>query len=167
MTEQRTGRYIAVRLTVQWGDCDPAGIVFYPRFFEWMDRVSHALERELGITRDEMLPPGTAGFPLLSAQAEFLAPALMDDVLEVRGRVTRIGHTSLALSHEIVRVSPGSETLLARGREDRVYVQRAPGGKLKPRPLSDEMRDVLGRYVTVPSGPGSTPERAADRRGGG
>jgi 4-hydroxybenzoyl-CoA thioesterase len=167
VAEQVGGRYIAVQLTVQWGDCDPAGIVFYPRFFAWMDRVSHALERELGITRDEMLPPGTAGFPLLSAQAEFLAPALMDDVLEIRGRVSRIGRTSLALSHEIVRVSPEPEILLARGREERVFVERAPGGKLTPRPLTGEMREILGRYATAPSAPDSKPATAAGRRGGG
>ena len=127
---------IVSRLTVQWGDCDPAGIVFYPRFFEWMDRISHLLERELGVTREDMLPPGTAGFPLLHSEADFLAPAMMDDVLEVRGRVARIGRTSFALRHEILRVSPGPETLLARGREERVYVHREPGGKLHPRPLT-------------------------------
>ena len=26
------------KVTVQWGDCDPYGIVFYPNFYKWMDR---------------------------------------------------------------------------------------------------------------------------------
>lgn len=166
MADASEPRLIANRLTVQWGDCDPAGIVFYPRFFEWMDRASHLLEREMGITRAEMLPPGTTGFPLLTARAEFLAPAMMDDVLEVRARVARIGHTSLALSLELVRVGPGPEAVLARGYEDRVYAQREPGGKIRPRPLTDEMRAVLRSFM-APSEPDSAPARAAGPGGAG
>ena len=33
-------------IRVQWGDCDPAGIVFYPRYFEWFDAVHHPAVRE-------------------------------------------------------------------------------------------------------------------------
>ena len=50
--------YLAVRVQVGWGDCDPAGIVFYPRFYAWMDTVSHVLAREMGIPRESMIPPG-------------------------------------------------------------------------------------------------------------
>ena len=49
--------YLSVRVQVGWGDCDPAGIVFYPRFYAWMDTVSHVLAREMGIPRESMLPP--------------------------------------------------------------------------------------------------------------
>ena len=30
-------------VTIQWGDCDPAGIVFYPRYFEMFDASTAAL----------------------------------------------------------------------------------------------------------------------------
>ncbi len=33
------------RIRVEWGDCDPAGIVFYPRYFEWFDRCTHHCSR--------------------------------------------------------------------------------------------------------------------------
>jgi acyl-CoA thioesterase FadM len=71
----------------------------------------------------------------------------MDDLLEVRGHVARIGRTSFALRHEIFRVSPGPETILARGREERVYAHREPGGKLHPHPLTEDMRETLARYA--------------------
>ena len=45
--------YLSVRVQVGWGDCDPAGIVFYPRYSAWMDNVSHVLAREMGIPRDQ------------------------------------------------------------------------------------------------------------------
>ncbi len=79
-------RYLSVRVQVGWGDCDPAGIVFYPRFYAWMDNVSHVLAREMGIPRESMIPPGVEllGFPVVGTQAQYVAPARMDDILEVR-----------------------------------------------------------------------------------
>src|SRR5919198_1991353 len=92
----KLGTYLSVRVQVGWGDCDPAGIVFYPRFYAWMDTVSHVLAREMGIARESMTPPGSPllGFPVVATQAQYLSPARMDDVLEVRTRVAHIGRTS-------------------------------------------------------------------------
>jgi len=144
-----SGDYLAVRVQVGWGDCDPAGIVFYPRFYAWMDTVSHVLAREMGITREQMLPPSTdlLGFPIVGAQAQFHNPARLDDVLEVRTRVARIGRTSLSLSHTIVRLeTDGRQTPVASGREDRVFIAQGPDG-MHPRELTPRMREVLSRFA--------------------
>src|SRR5918911_163905 len=120
------GGHLSVRVEVGWGDCDPAGIVFYPRFYAWMDLTSHVLVRALGIRREAMVPPNPhlVGFPVVGAQAEFLAPARMDDRIEIRTWVSRVGRSSLSLRHEISRLTPSGELeqLLVRGREDRVFV---------------------------------------------
>jgi YbgC/YbaW family acyl-CoA thioester hydrolase len=140
---------LAVRVQVGWGDCDPAGIVFYPRFYAWMDNASHALAREMGIPREAMLPPGNdrLGFPVVGTQAQYLSPARMDDVLEVRTWVSHVGRTSLGLRHEIVRLEPGgSETAIVHGREDRVFVTSGPTG-LQPSELTAEMRAALARFT--------------------
>src|SRR4029079_8846510 len=116
--------YLAVRVQVGWGDCDPAGIVFYPRFYAWMDTVSHVLAREMGIRREWMMRPVTEmfGFRVVGKEAQYLSPARMDDVLEVRTWVSRVGRSSLSLRHEIVRVEDGGEELLVRGRAERVLI---------------------------------------------
>lgn len=140
---------LSLRVQVGWGDCDPAGIVFYPRFYAWMDNVSHALAREMGIPRESMLPPGSEllGLPVVATRAEYLTPARMDDVLEVRTWVARVGRTSLSLRHEIVRIEPGgAETPIATGREDRVFISNGPGG-LQPRELTVQMREALARFA--------------------
>jgi acyl-CoA thioesterase FadM len=102
----------------------------------------------MGIRREDMTPPNPEprGFPVVASQAEFLAPAGMDDVLEVRTWVTRIGRTSLRLRHEIVRIEAEGERLLARGREDRVYIGRDASGGLKARELTPAMRTALARF---------------------
>ena len=141
--------YLSVRVQVGWGDCDPAGIVFYPRFYAWMDTVSHVLAREMGIPRESMIPPGSdlVGFPVVGTQARYLSPARMDDVLEVRTWVARVGRTSLALRHEIVRLeADGTETAIAHGREDRVFISHGPDG-LHSRELTPRMREALDRFA--------------------
>jgi 4-hydroxybenzoyl-CoA thioesterase len=143
------GNYLSVRVHVGWGDCDPAGIVFYPRFYAWMDMVSHVLAREMGIPRESMIPPGThlLGFPVVGTQADFITPARMDDVLEVRTWVARVGRSSLSLRHEIIRIeADGAQTLVARGREDRVFIVQVPAG-LRARQLTPAMRAALARFA--------------------
>jgi 4-hydroxybenzoyl-CoA thioesterase len=141
--------YLAVRVQVSWGDCDPAGIVFYPRFYAWMDMVSHVLAREMGIGRERMMPPGPdlLGFPVVGTQAQYAQSARMDDVLEVRTWVSRVGRSSLSLRHEIVRVDDGGEEVLVRGREDRVFTARDDAGVLRARELTQQMRLVLASYA--------------------
>jgi 4-hydroxybenzoyl-CoA thioesterase len=150
-------QYLAVRVQVGWGDCDPAGIVFYPRFYAWMDTVSHVLAREMGIPRESMIPPGTdmLGFPVVGTRAQYLSPARMDDLLEVRTWVSRVGRSSLSLRHEIVRLDDSGEELLVRGHEDRVFIGRDEHGALKARELTQPMRAALARYADPDSGNGS------------
>jgi 4-hydroxybenzoyl-CoA thioesterase len=143
------GSYLSVRVQVGWGDCDPAGIVFYPRFYAWMDTVSHLLAREMGVAREQMLPPtpDLLGFPVVGTQAQYTAPARMDDVLEVRTWVSRVGRTSLSLRHEILRIeTDGTETRIANGREDRVFIVQSPDG-LQACELTAPMRAALARFA--------------------
>ena len=137
--------YLVVRTQVRWGDCDPAGIAFFPRFFEWMDLASHALAQEMGITRQQTLGPASYGFPAVRADAEFLVPALLDDEIEVRTTIVQIGRTSLRMRHQLVRVGDG--VLLARGEAVRVHIQREPSGAMRPVALTPAMRAVLSRYL--------------------
>ncbi len=43
-------RSVVREVEVEWGDCDPAGIVFYPNFYAWFDASSHALLDALGFS---------------------------------------------------------------------------------------------------------------------
>ena len=144
-------QHLAVRVDIGWGDCDPAGIVFYPRFYAWMDLTSHLLVRALGIPREAMIAPNPrlVGFPVVGTQAQFLAPARMDDRIEVRTWVSRVGRSSLSLRHEISRLGPGGELerLLVRGREDRVFVTIDAEQGMRASEITPAMRGVLDRYA--------------------
>src|SRR3981081_4844011 len=121
-----------------------------------MDTVSHVLAREMGIPRESMIPPSSDmfGFPVVGTQAQYMTPARMDDVLEVRTWVVRVGRSSLSLRHEIVRIeSDLTETLVVRGREDRVFIAQGPTGLLtreltpRPRDRTPRSRETLSRFA--------------------
>ena len=67
---------------VRWGDADPAGIAFYPRFFEWYDIGTEALFDSLGLTWAEAFPRyGIVGVPILEAGSRFVSPVRYGDAV--------------------------------------------------------------------------------------
>lgn len=128
---------------VEWGDCDPAGIAFYPAFFRWMDAAFHEMTADLGWRQADLADHGLFGTPLIEAGARFRAPVRPGDALTVRVSVTRLGRTSAALRYGFAR----GETAVAQGTEARAFVAQGPDGGLAPAAMPDAIRDGLSRHV--------------------
>jgi 4-hydroxybenzoyl-CoA thioesterase len=109
--------------TVEFGDCDPAGVVWYPNFFGWMDSASRHFFRAAG------LPPwhelerteGIIGTPLVEASARFVRPATYGDRIAVETAAEWRGNR-IVLVHVIRR---GEDTLI-EGTEVRIFARRDP-----------------------------------------
>jgi acyl-CoA thioesterase FadM len=80
--------------------------------------------------------------PLVSADCQFLAPALHGDRCEVRSRIERFGGASFLVAHEIVRADG---TLLAKGSEKRVWGRYAdgPGTPLKGQQIPEDVKALF------------------------
>jgi YbgC/YbaW family acyl-CoA thioester hydrolase len=123
---------------VHWGDCDPAGIIFYPTYFRWIDAASWALFDAAGYGAKWMKQHHTA-MPLVSAECQFLHPAEQGDRCEVRSRIARFGGKSFVVEHDVVR-SDG--TTLAKGKETRVWGRHVggPGTPLRGEPIPEALK---------------------------
>jgi 4-hydroxybenzoyl-CoA thioesterase len=110
-------------LTVEWGHCDPAGIVFNPRFFEFFDANTWLLfEAALGVKTQELTAKfGIVGIALVDARANFLKPVKFGDVIEIASRVSEFRRTSFDVEH---RLSVNG-ALAVEGGESRVWAVRA------------------------------------------
>lgn len=126
---------------VQWGDCDPAGIIFYPTYFRWMDAATWAFFERVGYDAKRMREERRA-MPLVSADCRFLAPALQADRCEVRSRVARFGGKSFVIAHDIVRVDG---TAVASGRETRVWGRFAdgPGSPMRGETIPEALKALF------------------------
>ncbi|MEI9804558.1 MAG: thioesterase family protein [Pseudolabrys sp.] len=125
---------------IEWGDCDPAGIIFYPRYFEIFDASTAALfEHALGITKFQMLKTlEFTGWPLVRTQARFHKPTRFGDDVTVQSTI-KFGRTSFEIEHKL---SLNGE-LCAECSEKRVWIVRGPQGHLKPHPVPDA---VLAKF---------------------
>jgi 4-hydroxybenzoyl-CoA thioesterase len=91
------------QVTVEWGHCDPAGIVFNSRFFEFFDwstwsMFSAALRVRPADFGKEF---GIMGMPIVDAKARFLAPAKFNDVVEIASEVSEFRRSSFDVQHRI------------------------------------------------------------------
>ena len=131
-------------LRIEWGDCDPAGIIFYPRYFEIFDTSTTVLfETALGMTKRKFLVAYEfAGYPVLTTQAQFLKPTTFGDTVEVTSTVS-FGTSSFSVEHELTK---DGETC-AKGQEKRVWVVRdaVDPQKLKSHPIPRAVLEKFGQ----------------------
>ena len=129
---------------VQWGDCDPAGIVYYPRYFEWIDASTILLfEKATGLTKIRMLEKhGGAGLALLEARAVFKVASQYGDDISIESRITEFRRTTFFVHH---RVSKG-DVLALEGFETRLWTVRdaSDANRLKSAPMPPELIAAFG-----------------------
>src|SRR5262249_27768080 len=109
-------------LTIEWGHCDPAGIVFNSRFFEYFDWCSWEMfEAVLGVPRAQLFAAyDIMGIPLVAARALFLGPVKFGDWVDVASEIPESRRSSFDVTH---RLSVADE-LAVEGRETRVWATR-------------------------------------------
>ena len=129
-------------IAVEWGHCDAAGIVFFPRYFEWFDACTAALFEAAGIPKRGLIETfGIAGVPVVETRARFHRPSSFGDTVVVESRVTRWGTSSFDVEHRLLH----GETLAVEGFETRVWALRAGDGyALKSAPIP---ADVIRRFA--------------------
>jgi 4-hydroxybenzoyl-CoA thioesterase len=126
---------------VHWGDCDPAGIIFYPTYFRWMDAATWAFMDSVGYSAKRMRSEQLA-MPLVSADCQFLAPAQQGDRCHVLSRIARFGGASFVVAHE---VAGDNGTLFAKGSETRVWGRftSGPGSPLKGERIPESVKALF------------------------
>jgi 4-hydroxybenzoyl-CoA thioesterase len=134
------------KFTIEWGQCDPAGIVFNSRFFEFFDWGTWTLfEAVLGVKPSDLAATfGIVGLPLVDAGAHFIAPARFGDVVEMTSQVTEFRRSSFDVAHRLFVHG----TVAVEGRETRVWAGRDPAdpSRMKSQPLPPE---VTARFRTA------------------
>ena len=110
---------------VHFSDCDPAQIVFYPRYFVWFDQSTENLFRAAGLYWEKMFDPregGFAGVPLLGASADFKSASKMGDDIEVESWIDDWQEKTFTVQHRV----HNSGRVSVEGQEKRIWVVRAP-----------------------------------------
>jgi 4-hydroxybenzoyl-CoA thioesterase len=129
---------------IEWGDCDPAGIIFYPRYFALFDACTSALiERALGMTKQDYLKAYEfSGHPLVNTHSRFLLPTTFGDDVTIETTVTNIRRSSFDVRHRLFK----NGALAVEGTETRVWVRGDPtNGTMRAAPLPQAVIDRLSQ----------------------
>jgi len=114
---------------IEWGHCDPAGIVYAPRFLEMFGESTIMLfETALGVRKKDMLAShGVVGFPMVDVSAQFRRPAAYGDTVVLEAAAPDFGNSSFTIRHRLLK----DGLVCVEGMEKRVWTVRdteRPGG---------------------------------------
>ena len=120
--------------TVRFQHCDPAGIVFYPRYFEMINEtVEEWFAIKLAAPFSEIHDSMEAAVPTVATEIKFTAPSRLEDVLEFRLDPVKVGTSSVTLA--IAAVCAGEVRL--KLITTLVFISKNTG---KPRRWPDSIR---------------------------
>ncbi|HWI32422.1 MAG TPA: acyl-CoA thioesterase [Microbacterium sp.] len=121
---------------IEWGDCDPAGIVFNPQFFRWFDHGTTMLYEAAGWPKPQMLAHfGGAGCPLVETRATFRAPCRYGDDVAIKTEVALVKDRSFDIRHTLTK----DNVMCVEGFETRVWTVADPERGLKSAPVPEEL----------------------------
>jgi len=130
------------KIHIEWGDCDPAGIVYYPRYFAYFDNCTAALFAAAGFPKHEMLRRyNIVGIPMVDTRARFLAPSRFGDDVEVESAIVEWRRSSFDVEHRLYR----GQELAVECFETRVWAARSgESDKIEGQPVPEEVILKLG-----------------------
>ena len=131
---------LTLRRRITWGDLDALGIVFYPRYYEWIDEASHIFFDKIGLNLGRLLKEREIIFALVETGCHYFRPGRYHDEIEIITELKELGEKTLTLRHEI-RLS-GDEVLL-EGYEKRICVRRLEGTNFEAVPIPEDVLAVL------------------------
>ncbi|HTH79684.1 MAG TPA: acyl-CoA thioesterase [Ramlibacter sp.] len=134
----RAMKEVIYSVRVEFGDCDPARIVWFPNFFRWIDAASRHFFIECGV------PPwseteksiGVMGTPLVDTKARFVAAATYGDLLQIH---TSIGEWRTKSFVQRYRVRRGGDTIM-ECEEVRIFAAHREGGGIRAVAVPEEIR---------------------------
>lgn len=124
---------------IEWGDCDPAGIVYYPRYFVFFDNATVALFAAAGLPKHDMVKDyDIVGIPMVDTGARFTIPSKWGETIVIESRVAEWRRSSFDVKHRVLK----GDAVAIEAWETRVWVGHdadAPGG-IKSRTIPEEVK---------------------------
>jgi 4-hydroxybenzoyl-CoA thioesterase len=131
---------------VSWGHCDPAGIVYFPRYFEMFHAAMETwFGAALGHPYQEVIVGRRLGFPSVHTEADFRRPSRFGEAIVIELRLLRIGNRSIELGYGVV--GPDGE-VRATGRTVCAVMDLDPASGQMGRgvPLPDDLRAAMQAF---------------------
>lgn len=136
---------------VEFGDCDPAGIVWFPNFFRWIDAASRNFFVQCGVPRWQDMDPALRliGTPLVDTKTRFVQSATYGDTLDIAVRIGEWRGKSFTQTYRVTR----GDVLILECEEVRIFGAKREGGGIRAVAVPAEVRRLC-EAAEVPATPG-------------
>jgi 4-hydroxybenzoyl-CoA thioesterase len=131
-------------LTVNWGESDPFGLVYYPRMLSWFNDTEHELFRRLGYPIDVMIAKDRTTFVMGEVHFRFIGPAAYGDSIFSIIKLQKMGTSTLHWKTRCVVAATGA--VVCEGLGVRVYARINEDGNLQSAAIPQDMREALTRF---------------------
>lgn len=128
-----------------WGDLDSLEIVFYPRYYEWMDACGHLFFESLGLNIRDLWKQRKILFSLVETSCRYRSPGRYHDEIEIGVQIEDLTSKTVSLIYEIKRVSDGS--LMVEGREKRICLDVSETNRFRAKTIPPDIHTILEKSL--------------------
>jgi len=130
-----------MEVRIYYEDTDAGGVVYHANYICYMERARTEFLRERGLSVREMHDLGII-FPVVAIEANYRAPARLDDLLEVETRIVALRNSSFVAAQQVKRKEDGK--LLVEARVTLACV----GPEMRARRLPSEIRELFSSLMS-------------------
>ena len=138
------GKVFKTQRTVRFGECDPAGVVYYPVYFDWFHQTMERwFEEALELSYAEVIKK--YGFPAVETSASYRAPVVMGEVVDVLLSIKKLGKSSVRFQMIVMGAEQKVRTI---GMVQTVCIPIQDGKfQFQSSNLPDELREKMALYL--------------------
>ena len=132
-----------IKRQIMWGDLDPLGVVFYPRYYEWIDGSGHLFFQSIQLNLGNLIKENSIIFALLETGCKYHSPGRYHDQIKIITYIENLSDKTVLLRHDIVRSK--DRKLMVEGFEKRICLNVSDPLKFKAIDIPKDIRDILIR----------------------
>jgi 4-hydroxybenzoyl-CoA thioesterase len=128
---------------IEWGDCDPARIVFFPRYFAFFDANTAYLFEAAGLPKPVMIERyDIVGIPLVDVAAKFSVASKFGETITIESHMMSFGRSSMKIAHRVLKEGG---MVAIEALETRVWAGHDPDRPhgIRAKPIPQEVIDLF------------------------
>ena len=126
---------------IGWGDLDSAGIVYYPRYYEWIDATNHLMFDAIGLNMKMLWQTRQLQFGLVETRCHYLQPGRYLDQIQVFTEIEELGRKTVTLKSRIIRTA--DSVVLVEGMEKRICIDATNPERMKAKDIPGDILTIL------------------------
>ncbi len=126
---------------IMWGDLDALGIVFYPRFYEWMDANGHLFFDSIDVSLGDLLRARKLIFGLVETSCRYHKPGRYHQKINITTHIEDLASKVIVLKHSIADQS--DDEIIAEGIEKRICLSVHDPNRMHAVKIPEDVFSIL------------------------